>query len=114
MLKRFASPELDDGFAPSCGVARDSVAPAAGARPTAPRAQQTAAVLAAALGLASMAAAVAKQAVSSIATAPADETAAWALMLVGLAMVGVAAGRHISTEFIAAARRSAQSTPTRG
>jgi hypothetical protein len=106
MLKRFASPELDDRFAPT----GDSRAPS----PTAPRAQQAAAVLAAALGLASMAAAVAKQAVSSIATAPVDETAAWALMLVGLAMVGVAAGRHISTEFIAAARRSAQSTPSRG
>jgi hypothetical protein len=112
MLKRFASPELDDGFSPACGVARDSRAPAAGALPAAPRERQTVAVLAAAVSLASMVAA-AKQAVSSIATAPADETAAWALMLVGLAMVGVAAGRHISTEFIAAARRSAQSTPAR-
>ena len=110
MLTRFASSELDDGFAPAC----DSLEPSPAPSPAMPRAQQAVAVLAAVLGLAIMAAAVAKPAMASIATAPADETAAWALMLVGLAMVGVAAGRHISAELIGAARRSAPSTSSRG
>ncbi len=99
MLKRFPSPELDDAFAPAFGLARDA----------APRGRRALAVLAAAIGLASMGAAVAKQAVLAIATAPADETAAWALMLVGLGMVAVAARRQISAELTAAAGRSPKS-----
>jgi MYXO-CTERM domain-containing protein len=100
MPKRFTSP--DDGFAPASGFARDD---RAGAAARAPRARRTMAVLAAAIGLAGIGAVVAKQAVQAIAVAPADETAAWALMLVGLGMVGLAARRQISAEFTATTRR---------
>jgi hypothetical protein len=68
-------------------------------------------VLAVAIGLAGIDGGIAT--VSTIAAAPADGMAAWALMLVGLGMVGVAARRHILAEFTGAARRSPTSTQSR-
>ncbi len=107
MLKRFASPEFENGFASAFGAESDPLPAFSASLPAARSARGrddtrsavlraktlTLAGAVAAIGLAGMGAAVAQQALTAIATAPASETATWALMLVGLGMIGFAARR---------------------
>jgi hypothetical protein len=100
MLKRFTPQELDFGFAPGLGAGYAPSpavsAPLHGA--TKPHEfwvkTLTLAALVAAIALAGVGAAMAKQALATIATAPASETATWAIMLVGVGMIGFAARRQ--------------------